>query len=137
MKWTDAIQRKCPRCGAEPTETCIGRRGPRKALHLDRYGSEGPIRRTRATRCNVDGFVYFIGPVNAEMVKIGWSKDHPTRRLKELQTGNGAELHIYGAIRGTRRKEKALHSAFEHLHLRGEWFTLDRVLFDFILGAAE
>lgn len=119
----------------------MGKRGPRLASHSERHqaawdGKYGPNRGVRANRCNIPGWVYFIGPVDAETVKIGWTKDDPYRRLKALQTGNGSTLHLYGAIPGTRRDEKALHVSLSHLHLRGEWFAFSEEIFDLFMERA-
>lgn len=136
MNWSEALRRPCPRCGAGAAENCVGSRGPRKAHHIERYGDAGPDvpqRRSRTTRCNVEGWIYFIGPVDCSTVKIGWTRHDPEKRLRELQIGNGQYLHVLGRMRGTERTEKALHEVWGHLALRGEWFTVSAALLDYIL----
>ena len=56
------------------------------------------------------------------MVKIGWTKGDPQIRLKDLQTGNGERLHLFGSIPGTKRDEQALHKQFKDVRTSGEWF---------------
>jgi len=57
-------------------------------------------------------------------VKIGITKDVPAR-LKELQTGNSAELRAIEVLEGNREKE--LHKLFADYRLKGEWFSAEPV----------
>ncbi len=128
MNREDALKQHCPRCRAVPGEPCVGRRGPRISMHINRFPTTfKPYLRfnkgVRANRCNVLGRVYFIGPQGASLIKIGWTQSDPQRRLKELQTGNGERFHLFGSIAGTRRDEQALHKKFKALHAHGEWFN--------------
>lgn len=75
--------------------------------------------------------VYFIQSVRGGPIKIGWAH-YPTRRLAELQPGNPEPLHIIGLIRGGQIDESAIHRQFACLRLRGEWFSDDPSLLDFI-----
>lgn len=86
-----------------------------------------------ASRCLVEilcgfgisaaSFVYFIEAIGQNEIKIG-SSASPTRRLLELQTGNGSELRLLGVARGDKEFEFALHEKFGHLRLSSgsEWF---------------
>ena len=62
---------------------------------------------------------YCILDSKSNLVKIGKSK-HPSKRLKELSTGNGNNLKLIGCIDGDCERE--LHENFRHLHINGEWF---------------
>lgn len=145
MSRAAALLRTCPKCGAPPHMSCMGTRGPRTACHAQRHSKLRDIgyriskesQRARSKRCDVLGWVYFIGTVSADKVKIGWSKDSPERRLAQLQTGNGEQLHLYGAIPGTQRDERALHDKFLELHVRGEWFHFEKAIWDIIPEAVE
>lgn len=72
---------------------------------------------------NEIGYVYFIRN-SRNHVKIGWSEYHPSRRLKELQTGESDDLKLEGFISGSEAKEKSLHYNFSQYRIRknGEWF---------------
>lgn len=86
------------------------------------------------------GFVYFIAPEavfsrreeDSRVVKIGYTKFHPSARLQSLQTGSPAPLEIIAYIDGDPALEKAFHKTFAELQWRGEWFLLDRKLHDFL-----
>ena len=74
------------------------------------------------------GYVYLIGEVGDEgRYKIGSTraKDVNTR-LKQLQTGNSAELYIKESYETDYpfKLEKMLHNHFKSCNLIGEWFTL-------------
>ena len=68
--------------------------------------------------------VYFIGD-DAGRVKIGHTSQRIGKRLSGLQTGNALKLRLLAWTPGAAEDERALHAAFTHLHIRGEWFTLN------------
>jgi hypothetical protein len=68
-----------------------------------------------------DGYVYFIGSVHTDLVKIGFS-DNPESRLTGLQTGCPVPLEILAKLRGRQSMERALHAAFADERRHGEWF---------------
>jgi hypothetical protein len=72
----------------------------------------------------VSGLVYFITTEHAERVKIGHTKNDPTARLRELQTGSPFRLCIIATERGDVTLERRLHARFGQHRLHGEWFTL-------------
>jgi hypothetical protein len=69
-------------------------------------------------------FIYFIQSGEHGPIKIGLS-DKPTRRLRQLQTGNPDELLLRHVIPGDLGGEKKLHTRFEPARIRGEWFGKD------------
>ncbi|MGE4419997.1 MAG: GIY-YIG nuclease family protein [Sulfurimonas sp.] len=75
--------------------------------------------------------VYFIKNIDTGRIKIGFS-DTPTKRLKELQTGNDNKLVLIKTIAGDKNKEASLHEMFSHLRSNGEWFDPDDELLQFI-----
>jgi hypothetical protein len=70
----------------------------------------------------ITGSVYFIRNQAADAMKVGHSRD-PDRRLRELQTGNSARLHLVGAVAAAREFETLVHEEFADLALEGEWFS--------------
>lgn len=67
--------------------------------------------------------IYFIQGVDGGPVKIGLATS-PTDRLRQLQTASPVELRILRVIEGAVKKdESAIHRKFNHLHIRGEWFS--------------
>jgi hypothetical protein len=64
--------------------------------------------------------IYFIRSYNKH-IKIGYSKD-PLDRMKSLQTGSPAKLHIQATMPGDYQTEIGLHELFRHLRSHGEWF---------------
>lgn len=75
------------------------------------------------------GHIYFI--TDQQRIKIGFS-NNPIRRLREMQTGHPLELKLIGSIPGCEYEEFVIHHRFNHLRLKGEWFTIDDDLMDFI-----
>lgn len=65
--------------------------------------------------------IYFILNTRRKAIKIGYSAQ-PRSRLSGLQTSSPDHLTILGVCPGEVCDEKALHSRFEHIHIRGEWF---------------
>ncbi len=84
------------------------------------------LRATKAT--NGMGTIYFIGPPDRDVVKIGWTSGSPYRRLKNIQSGNHTHLELLAAIAGTKEEERRLHDYFSFAlyreGTRSEWFLL-------------
>lgn len=78
-------------------------------------------------------YLYFIKVEGFDLVKIGYAAD-PEKRLRMLQTGCPFVLYVILQLRcldapyTARDVEKRMHSKFEHLQLRGEWFMLTEEL---------
>jgi hypothetical protein len=83
----------------------------------------------------VSGYVYFITTAEAERVKIGFTRNQPRTRLRELQTGSPFELCIIATERGTEQDERELHARFADCRLHGEWFELTEELREYINAA--
>ena len=81
-------------------------------------------------------FVYIIGN-NDDLIKVGISKN-PTKRVKQLQTGNGQKLTLLFTekFECTRQEllkiEKKIHSDLSHLCTKkvGEWFKINSDILD-------
>ena len=75
-------------------------------------------------------YVYFIQAIESNFVKIGSAKNIE-KRLSNLQVGCPFELKLINYIYG-RSQEVNLHKRFQAYHVRGEWFTLEGELKQFI-----
>jgi len=84
-------------------------------------------------------FVYLIKNTEDDTYKIGIAKQ-PNQRLKQLQTGNSAELIIIETYQTdiSSKIEKVLHRNYGTSRKCGEWFTLSLVdELDFIKRCEE
>ena len=73
------------------------------------------------------GYVYLICYSPKDLFKIGVTRGSVEKRLKELQTGNGNELHIVH-IQKTNypfKMEAMLHRKFYPKQKLNEWFELE------------
>lgn len=68
--------------------------------------------------------IYFIEMEGLNLLKIGFTERDPQDRLKELQTANPHKLNLLLVMGGGLKQENALHLAFAHLRVEGEWFRL-------------
>lgn len=70
-------------------------------------------------------YVYLIQSLEDSSYKIGVSK-HPKKRLKQLQTGNSAELKLVESYQSehANRIEKSLQRRYSYLKKQGEWFDM-------------
>jgi hypothetical protein len=66
-------------------------------------------------------WVYFIQDVQADAIKIGFSKN-VSNRVAALQTSTTSPLKLLVCVPGGRKTEKELHEKFVQFHIRGEWF---------------
>jgi len=73
--------------------------------------------------------IYFLQ--NGATVKIGYAAD-ANLRTDYLQTGSPHNMEVLGTIEGGYEDENELHRRFAHLHIRGEWFRLEKELMFFI-----
>jgi hypothetical protein len=80
-------------------------------------------------------FVYFIQA--GGFVKIGWTMGPPERRALAGQIFCPHQFFLMGAIPGGKEEELWWHTAFEALHVRGEWFRLTERLRSAILFALK
>lgn len=71
-------------------------------------------------------FVYLICDPAQDLYKIGVTKNLYSKRMKQLQTGNGTELHLvsYYETFFPFLIEKFLHKRFFAKRQHGEWFSL-------------
>jgi hypothetical protein len=76
--------------------------------------------------------VYFIYSKNDNKCKIGFTKNPPMKRLKQLNTGNSSILSLLGYIRGDMNTERSVRNQFYSLRENLEWINIDNSLIDFI-----
>lgn len=68
------------------------------------------------------GWVYVIQGIGTNHYKIGYTKDEPSRRFKELKTGSPNGLKVIFTFPGTMNDEAMLHEACSRFQRHGEWF---------------
>ena len=77
--------------------------------------------------------IYFIQCEDSNnYIKIGWTKNHPVRRLKNLQVGCPYPLKIIGLMECDPTVERSLHTVFEQYKIINEWFSSAPELLEFI-----
>jgi len=64
-------------------------------------------------------------------VKFGRARN-PYTRVRELQTGCPLHLELWAAVDLDDRNEFRIHSAFSEYRLRGEWFSYEGDVGDFV-----
>ena len=76
---------------------------------------------------NNKSYVYLVCDPAQDLYKIGVTKNLYSKRMKQLQTGNGTELHIvnYYETFYPFSIEKYLHTKFQEKREHGEWFKLN------------
>lgn len=75
-------------------------------------------------------YIYFIQEGNTHLYKVGRTNE-PTKRLRELQTGNSRKLSIYHTIEcrdmpSACRLELNLHKYLAGQRVLNEWYKLDK-----------
>jgi len=95
-----------------------------------RYGIPGPfpsyddLAEHDRTHAWALGCIYII---RAEvkigrLLKIGWSADEPSKRIKSLQIGSPVPLEFVGCIGGSVGMERRAHANLAEWRSHGEWF---------------
>ncbi|MER9196396.1 hypothetical protein NKI13_24445 [Mesorhizobium australicum] len=103
--------------------------GAMRALAEYKNGQPIPIRTAAGM-----GLVYFVTCMQSPHypIKIGWSSRKMTVRLEAMQNGNPNLLMTLATAPGTVNDERMLHSYFNHLHVRGEWYRREDDLLEYI-----
>lgn len=73
--------------------------------------------------------VYFVK--TGDFIKIGYGSNIASRLLA-LQCANPQPLQLMHWERGSMSDERAFHKRFEHQRTRGEWFSFDGELLDYV-----
>lgn len=73
------------------------------------------------------GYVYVLCDSGKSMFKIGVTKGKLTKRIKQLQTGNSEEIHLYAYFETDYpfQIEHMLHVKYTEKNKIGEWFELE------------
>ena len=79
----------------------------------------------------MSGYVYFVRNSDNDVIKIGFASNLGAR-IASLQTGNPELLVLVMSLLGSREEEKQIHERFSSKRLRGEWFSLDAELEEFL-----
>ena len=82
------------------------------------------------------GTIYFVEAVGTGYVKIGFTRQMASRRVRELQTASPHELRLLAWMEEFEGREATIHARFHHLRYRGEWFRLDEALRLFVAEVA-
>jgi len=69
-----------------------------------------------------DQDLYLIQAKGSGSIKIGVAKDCAAR-LRQLQTGNSAELRLIHSFKGYGNLERPLHKELKKFREKGEWFS--------------
>lgn len=82
-------------------------------------------------------YVYLVNIEGTSVYKIGFTKQSPEKRLKNLQTGNPYKMVLVDSYKSNIAPniESVIHNFFRHkknnpeegLKLLGEWFMLDKI----------
>lgn len=83
-------------------------------------------------KSNPAGYVYFIRCSKTKLVKIGFTENYPTGRLRQLQTGSGGKLRLIAFMTARADRERELHRQFAAHRERGEWFRLEGQFADWL-----
>lgn len=72
------------------------------------------------------GWIYLI--TDGTYTKIGLSKNHPEKRIKQLQTGSAVPLELVYIfeVDDMHQVEGILHKQYASRHVHLEWFDLTR-----------
>jgi hypothetical protein len=78
------------------------------------------------------GFVYFVQAGTTGPIKIGFTKNEPALRIRQLQDTSPHKLRWIGFVHGKMRDELMLHAHFDEHRIRAEWFRPAEEIKDYI-----
>lgn len=70
--------------------------------------------------------IYFIGNLDQDICKIGYSK-RPYRRIKGVQNSVPYPLYVLDIIVGELEDEQLIHALNDKARIKGEWYRLSEV----------
>lgn len=79
--------------------------------------------------------IYFVRD-HGGVVKIGYSAD-PWARFSKIQSDSPSALMLAAVVEGERDDEARLHRQFDHLRLKGEWFSFGEEIAAWISAADQ
>lgn len=68
--------------------------------------------------------IYFVQADGTDLVKIGFTRSDPLKRVGELQTGCPHRLTLLATIQGSEQDEASWHRDFASDRATGEWFKM-------------
>lgn len=71
------------------------------------------------------GYVYVATYPGAGAFKVGFSADHPSRRVHDLSTSSPEPMQLVDYVVGTKALEAEIHRALTKHHRHREWFVID------------
>ena len=89
------------------------------------------------------GYVYLllVADADGERHKIGFTKNHPSKRVKQLQTGNGAVISIlkFYESKNYQKVERWMHGNYcnQRTEAGNEWFLLTNEQIGSFIGDCE
>lgn len=76
------------------------------------------------------GWIYFILCPDLGVIKIGWSKGTVRKRVQACKTFCPAPVELVARLLGSKDDETRLHEMLADIHVHGEWFRDDPVIWD-------
>ncbi len=76
------------------------------------------------------GIVYLVGCDRSKNLKVEYTAQNISKRLRELQKERHFPLRILGTREGTREAEKRLLNRFKLLNIKEEWFEWDEAIIE-------
>lgn len=80
-----------------------------------------------------NGYIYAFQGIQTKLIKIGFSKELPYKRLLTAQSYSPDKLKVLGVWKGCRVDETNTHYLFLRYHSHGEWFNESQSLLRYIL----
>jgi len=81
--------------------------------------------------------IYFIQDTGSTLIKIGYTGDDASKRLRALQTGCPSGLQLLHIEDGEAADESRLHQTFAAFRERGEWFRPAPLILAYIIESAK
>lgn len=78
------------------------------------------------------GTVYVLLDRMGCKVKIGFTAGQVEGRQRQIESSAGVDLELMGSWRGTTGLERSLHERFAEHRVRGEWFTYEGDISDWV-----
>lgn len=76
--------------------------------------------------------IYFMQDGDKGPIKIGFTNNHPIKRLQAIKPKCTNGLCFLKIVEGDQQREKELHKLFWRLRIKGEWFKPHEALLSFI-----
>lgn len=80
--------------------------------------------------------IYFITTEDNKFIKIGYTKNLKAR-LSNIQTGCPYTLTVLRTVRENISLEKTIHQELYRYHVRGEWFSYNKEVSDYISNVLD